>query len=304
MGRKRSNLRPVNGVLLLDKPPGATSNQALQRVKHLFRARKAGHTGSLDPLATGLLPLCFGEATKISAFLLNADKHYRVHARLGARTDTADRDGKVLEERDTAGITDGDIAAALAGFRGEIQQVPPMYSARKHKGKRLYELARQGVEVERAPQAVTIHQLDLLRRDGDELELDVACTKGTYVRTLVEDIGEKLGCGAHVAELRRLGVAPYAGQPMHTMDELEARREESGPEALDELLLPVDTALIYLPEVALSGDTAFYLRQGQPVLVPNAPTGGDVRLYQDGRFLGVGEVLPDGRVGPRRLLRL
>lgn len=304
MGRKRSNLRPVNGVLLLDKPPGATSNQALQRVKHLFRARKAGHTGSLDPLATGLLPLCFGEATKISGFLLNADKHYRVRARLGVRTDTGDRDGKVLEERDTARITDADIAASLSGFRGEIQQVPPMYSARKHKGKRLYELARQGVEVERAPQAVTIHQLDLLRRDGDELELDVACTKGTYVRTLVEDIGEKLGCGAHVAELRRLGVAPYAGRPMHTMDELEARREESGPEALDELLLPVDSALTHLPEVALGGDTAFYLRQGQPVLVPNAPTGGDVRLYQDGRFLGVGEVQPDGRVGPRRLLRL
>lgn len=303
MGRRRSNLRAVNGVLLLDKPEGVTSNQALQRVKRLYRARKAGHTGSLDPIATGLLPLCFGEATKVSGFLLNADKHYRVRARLGVRTDTGDREGDVLAERDASGVTDDQVKTALERFRGEIQQIPPMYSARKHQGKRLYELARQGVEVEREARPVTIYQLDLRGRDGDVIDLDVACSKGTYVRTLVEEIGEALGCGAHVAALRRLGVAPYAGQVMYTVENLEARLESGGLKALDELLLPIDTALTHLPPVSLGDDTAFYLRRGQPVLVPNAPIRGEVRFYRGDRFIGVGEVLPDGRVAPRRLLR-
>lgn len=303
MGRKRDNLRPVSGILLLDKPAGATSNQALQRVKHLYNARKAGHTGSLDPLATGLLPLCFGEATKISGFLLNADKQYRVRARLGLRTDTGDRDGKVLEERDPGGIDAARVESVLAGFRGEIEQTPPMYSARKHQGKRLYELARQGIEVAREARTVSIYQLDSLAFENNELELDVACSKGTYVRTLVEEIGEELGCGAHVTELRRLGVAPYAGRPMYTVEDLDARREQGGFEALDALLLPVDTALTHLPEVRLGEDASFYLGRGQPVLAPNAPTSGEVRLYRGECFLGVGEVLPDGRVGPRRLLK-
>lgn len=304
MGRKRSNLRPVSGVLLLDKPAGMTSNQALQRVKRLFRARKAGHTGSLDPIATGLLPLCFGEATKVSGFLLNADKQYRVRAKLGQRTDTGDREGRVTAEREVGDIPDERVEAVLAGFRGEIEQVPPMYSARKHQGQRLYELARKGIEVEREPERVRIHQFDLVGRQGDELELDVACSKGTYVRTLVEDLGEVLGCGAHVAELRRLGVAPYAGQRMYTLGELEERAEKAGVAGLDELLLPIDTALTHLPVVRLGDDAAFYLRQGQPVLAPNAPTRGEVRFYSDARFLGVGEVLPDGRVAPRRLVKI
>lgn len=302
MSRRGSHLRQVSGVLLLDKPGGATSNQALQRVKRLFKARKAGHTGSLDPIATGLLPLCFGEATKVSGFLLNADKQYRVRARLGQRTDTGDSEGEIIAEREVGDIPDQRIEEALAGLRGEIEQVPPMYSARKHKGERLYALARQGIEVERQPTRVRIHQFDLVGRQGDELELDVACSKGTYVRTLVEELGEALGCGAHVVALRRLGVAPYAGQRMVTLDELEALAGESGVEALDGLLLPIDTALTHLPVVKLGDDTAFYLQRGQPVMSPNAPTSGQVRLYQGERFLGVGEVLPDGRVAPRRLI--
>lgn len=302
MGRRGSNLRPVSGVLLLDKPGGATSNQALQRVKRLYRARKAGHTGSLDPIATGLLPLCFGEATKISGFLLNADKQYRVTARLGERTDTGDSEGEVVAEREVGEIPDARIEKALDDLRGDIEQIPPMYSARKHKGERLYALARKGIEVEREPNRVHIHQFDLLGRDGSDLELDVACSKGTYVRTLVEDLGEALGCGAHVVALRRLGVAPYAGHRMITLDELEALAAEGGFEALDGVLLPVDTALTDLPAVSLGDDTAFYLQRGQPVISPNAPTSGQVRLYQGEQFLGVGEVLADGRVAPKRLV--
>lgn len=303
MSRRGSQLRPVSGVLLLDKPGGATSNQALQRVKRLFRARKAGHTGSLDPIATGLLPLCFGEATKVSGFLLNADKQYRVRARLGQRTDTGDSEGEVIAERAVGTIPDERIESALAGLRGEIEQIPPMYSARKHKGERLYALARKGIEVERQPSRVVIHQLDLVGRQGDELELDVACSKGTYVRTLVEDLGEALGCGAHVVALRRLGVAPYAGQRMFTLEELESLAAEGGTEALDAALLPIDTALTHLPVVNLGDDAAFYLERGQPVISPNAPTSGQVRFYNGERFLGVGEVLPDGRVAPRRLVK-
>lgn len=303
MGRRRSHLRPVSGVLLLDKPGGMTSNEALQRVKRLFRARKAGHTGSLDPIATGLLPLCFGEATKVSGFLLNADKQYRVRARLGQRTDTGDSEGEVIAEREVGEIPDSRIEEALGGLRGEIEQIPPMYSARKHKGERLYALARKGIEVERRPTAVVIHQLDLVGRDGPELELDVACSKGTYVRTLVEDLGEALGCGAHVVGLRRIGVAPYAGHRMIGLEELEAAAEEGGFEALDALLLPIDTALTHLPAVTLGDDTAFYLQRGQPVMSPNAPTSGQVRLYRGERLLGVGEVLPDGRVAPKRLIK-
>lgn len=303
MARRRPTGRAVNGILLLDKPPGLSSNQALQEAKRLFMARKAGHTGSLDPIATGLLPLCFGEATKISGFLLNANKHYQVRAQLGVRTTTGDSEGEILNERLVDEFSEAKLEAVLADFRGPIQQVPPMYSARKHKGERLYKLARQGIEVEREPQEVTIHQLHLLNVGEKELELDVACTKGTYVRTLVEEIGEALGCGAHVIALRRLGVEPYAGQTMYTLDDLQALRDEGGLDALDERLLPLDSALSHLPTVQLGEDSAFYLRQGQPVISPNAPTEGELRLYAGDRLLGVGEVLSDGRVAPKRLLK-
>jgi tRNA pseudouridine55 synthase len=305
MGRHRkrnANLRTVNGILLLDKPVGLSSNAALQVVKRLYRARKAGHTGSLDPLATGLLPICFGEATKISGFLLDADKHYHVQCKLGVRTSTGDSEGEVLEQRPVEGITEAALREAIDGFMGDIEQIPPMYSALKHKGERLYNLARKGLEVERKPRTVTIHALELLDFNGDSAELRVHCSKGTYVRTLVEDIGAVLGCGAHVSGLRRLGVGPFDDSGMYDMEALEAFASDGYP-ALDRLLLPVEAGLAQWPGVSLSGDAAFYLRQGQPVLVPQAPTEGWVRLYEgDQRFIGMGEILDDGRVAPRRLM--
>jgi tRNA pseudouridine55 synthase len=304
MGRRRHNpnLRRVNGILLLDKPAGMTSNAALQTVKKLYAARKAGHTGSLDPLATGLLPLCFGEATKVSGFLLDANKDYQVLCRFGERTSTGDAEGEVIEQRPVDNISEQQLRAVLDEFLGDIEQIPPMYSALKHKGERLYKLARQGVEVEREARQVTIFDLDLVHLEAPIAEIRVRCSKGTYVRTLVEDIGERLGCGAHVAGLRRLGVGPFDDSGMISMEQLEAVAAE-GHYALDQLLLPMESGLTQWPDVRLSGDAAFYLRQGQPVLVPKAPTTGWVRLYEgESRFLGMGEILDDGRVAPRRLM--
>jgi tRNA pseudouridine55 synthase len=304
MGRCRSqqNLRRVNGILLLDKPVGLTSNGALQEVKKLFAARKAGHTGSLDPLATGLLPLCFGEATKVSGFLLDADKHYQVTCKFGEQTTTGDAEGEVIKQRPLGGLNEQQLLKALEGFRGDIEQIPPMYSALKHKGERLYKLARQGVEVEREARQVTIFELELVSFKSPVAELRVHCSKGTYVRTLVEDIGELLGCGAHVIGLRRNGVGPFDDTNMIDMEGLQAVAAE-GQHALDKLLLPMESGLTQWPDVRLTGDAAFYLRQGQPVLVPKAPTTGWVRLYEgESRFLGMGEILDDGRVAPRRLM--
>ena len=301
MGRRRKG-RNVRGILLLDKPTGITSNAALQQVKRMFNASKAGHTGSLDPLADGLLPICLGEATKVSAYLLDADKRYWVRVQLGVTTTTGDAEGEVVETRACEGITESRVGEVLEGFRGEIEQLPPMYSALKHKGERLYKLARQGIEVEREPRRVMIHDLRLTARKDETLEFEVHCSKGTYVRTLAEDIGEALGCGAHVTALRRTGVGPYRGEDMVGMDTLQARAEE-GFAALDSLLLPIESALGGWPQVRLSADATFYLRQGQPVVVPKAPTGGWVRLYSDsGQFMGVGEIQDDGRVAPRRLM--
>lgn len=302
MGRRgRSKGRAVNGILLLDKPVGLSSNQALQQVKRLFDARKAGHTGSLDPLADGMLPICLGDATKMSAFLLDADKHYDFRLRLGVTTTTGDTEGEVVRERPVGALDRGAIEQVIAAFVGEIEQLPPMYSALKHQGKRLYELARQGVEVEREPRRVRIHALSLGEVTLPEFQLRVHCSKGTYVRTLAEDIGEALGCGAHVVALRRTGVGPYTGQEMHSMPELEALAEQ-GPQALDALLLPVDSALADWPRVEVGADTAFYLRQGQAVLVPKAPTSGWVRVYHGDSLLALGEIQDDGRVAPRRMM--
>lgn len=305
MNRRRRSGRDVHGIVLLDKPAGLTSNQALQAVKRLFTARKAGHTGSLDPIATGLLPICLGEATKICGFLLNANKHYQVRVKLGERTDTGDSEGEVIETRPVPKTSDKELFRALKKLTGTLQQVPPMYSAIKHEGERLYKLARQGIEVERKPREVTVYQLELQDRHGpDELEVFVVCSKGTYVRTLVDDLGEILGCGAHVVALRRAGVEPYDTPPMHTLEELEALAAD-GVEALDKVILPTDSALADWPAVALDPDSSFYLRRGQAVLVPRTPTEGNVRLYAaDGRFLGVGQVLDDGRVAPQRLFKL
>jgi tRNA pseudouridine55 synthase len=297
-----SDRRAVVGVLLLDKPVGWTSNAALQAVKRLYRAKKAGHTGSLDPLASGLLPICLGEATKLSGLLLDADKAYRFTCRLGVTTATGDAEGEVLATRPVGALSRERIEAALRGFIGPIRQIPPMYSAVKRAGQPLYKLARQGIEVERTPREVTVRELRLLRQDAEELEFELRCSKGTYVRALAADLGEALGCGAHVSALRRTAVEPYDADRMVA---LEALREaaEQGLAALDRWLLPPDSAVAGLPAVSVSGDAAFYVRQGQPVLVPRAPTRGRVRLYEgERRFLGIGEILDDGRVAPRRLL--
>jgi tRNA pseudouridine55 synthase len=302
--RVRTPRRDVHGVLLLDKPIGFTSNDALQKAKGIFAANKAGHTGSLDPLATGMLPICFGEATKVSGFLLDADKRYSVTAKLGERTDSADAEGEVVERKPVPALTPGLIEKALESLRGDILQVPPMYSALHHQGQRLYDLARDGIEVPREPRPVTIHALTLTNWSADTLSLDVHCSKGTYIRTLVEDIAHVLGTLAHVTVLRRLSVGPFAvDSKLYTLDELQARKAE-GPEALEALLLPVDYAVLDWPKAALTGDSAWYFGRGQAVLVPGAPTSGRMRVYGDGRFLGVGEIQSDGRLAPRRLMNL
>lgn len=302
MRRRHQRGRDVNGILLLDKPFGLTSNGALQDVKRLYQARKVGHTGSLDPLATGLLPLCFGEATKMSGFLLDADKRYRAQLQLGVITDSGDADGRVLEQRAVPALEWQAVEKVLADFVGEIQQIPPMHSAIKIQGKPLYTLAHQGLTVEREPRAVTVYSFTLLGMEADRLEVDVHCSKGTYVRTLAEDVGLRLGCGAHVSALRRLAVGPF--DDPNVMVDMEQLRDiaTEGESALDQLLLPVDRALERWPAVNLTSDSAFYMGQGQPVLVPRAPTSGLVRLYAPHqRFIGVGEVLDDGRIAPRRL---
>lgn len=303
MGRRRPRGRNITGILLLDKPAGMSSNQALQEAKQLFFAQKAGHTGSLDPLATGLLPVCFGNATRISSFLLDADKRYEVVCRLGQKTTTGDAEGEVIQTREVPELQKDKLQDLLhAQFMGEISQIPPMYSALKHQGQRLYDLARKGVEVEREARQVTIHSIDLVSIDNEQMKLTIHCSKGTYVRTLIEDIGEELGCGAHVSELRRTAVGPFESPTdMHTLDELRTLKEED-VKALDSLLLPVEVALQQFPAVNLSADSAYYLRQGQAVQVPRAPTKGWVRLYQEEeQFLGMGTIQDDGKVAPKRL---
>lgn len=302
MGRCRNRGRNVDGILLLDKPLGITSNSALQQVKQLYQAAKAGHTGSLDPLANGLLPICFGGATKISAFLLDADKKYWLRIKLGVTTTTADAEGEIITTRPVPNTSRDNLLATLADFKGQVQQIPPMYSALKHKGKRLYELAREGVEVEREPRTIYIHELNLGSYNPPVFELDIHCSKGTYVRTLAEDIGEALGCGAHVTALRRTAVGPYHNNILINMDKLKLTAKDGLP-ALDQLLLPIESAIIDWPEVSLANDSLYYIKKGQPVIVPQAPTSGWVRLKErEAGFIGVGEILEDGRVAPRRLL--
>lgn len=295
--------RQVHGVLVLDKPRGFSSNAALQKVRWLLNAEKAGHTGSLDPLATGVLPLCFGEATKFSQYLLDADKGYHTVAQLGVTTTTGDAEGEVLERRAVA-IDEAAILAALPAFRGEIEQIPPMYSALKRDGQPLYKLARAGEVVEREPRSVTIARLELLALQEDRATLEVACSKGTYVRTLVEDLGARLGCGAHVAELRRTQAGPFGLTQAVSLDELEAAHAEGGSEALDRFLLPVDSGLEHWPLVQLTQHSAYYWLHGQPVRAANAPKFGLMRVQDDqGRFIGIGEIDDEGQVAPRRLIR-
>jgi len=291
----RRRWRRVDGVLLLDKPAGISSNDALQKARRLFSAEKAGHTGTLDPMATGLLPVCFGEATKFSADLLDADKTYEATLCLGVTTTTADAEGEVLETRPVE-VAESDLVAVLPRFTGTIRQVPPMYSALKRDGRPLYELARQGVTVERTAREVTIHQLELLAFSGNSASLRVCCSKGTYIRTLAEDIGAALGCGAHLTALRRTSVGPLALAGAQTLAAI-GDCEEPAREAL---LLPVDTLLRSLPAVALDEAAARRFRNGNPV--PAATGVGPCRVYADEHLLGLGVGDADGLLHPKRLV--
>ena len=301
MTRAQRQYLDVHGILLLDKPVGITSNRALQVAKHLLLARKAGHTGSLDPLASGLLPLCFGEATKISRFLLEADKRYTAVFRLGVSTATGDAEGEEIETRPVS-ASRREIERAIGQFTGQIEQVPPMYSAIKQGGQPLYKLARAGITTERAPRAVTIHEYNVLDLSGDRLTVDIACSKGTYIRSLAHDLGERLGCGAHVAELRRTAMGGFSVDEAITLDAFERLPD---PVARATRLIPADEALRAMPQVMLSQHAAYYFCQGQPVMARPLPAlGAWVRIYEaGGRFLGLGEVDDDGRVAPRRLLQ-
>lgn len=296
-------MRKINGLLLLDKPTGMSSNKALQIAKRLFNAQKAGHTGSLDPLASGLLPICLGEATKISQYLLAADKTYLVTLRLGVRTATGDTEGEVIATREVPPISSALLESHFEQFRGEIRQTPSMYSALKHNGQPLYKLARQGITVERESRPLTIHQLKVLDFTADTVQFELHCSKGTYVRTLVEDFGESLGCGAHVIALRRTHVGNFVRGQMISLEILQALRETAAVEDLDKFLLPMEAALTHWPQLRVPESTAFYLRQGHPVVIPHAPVSGWVMILdKNDRFLGIGEVLEDGKVAPRRII--
>jgi len=300
----RDAMVPVDGLLLLDKPAGMTANQALLRVKKLLRAKKAGHTGSLDPAATGMLPLCFGEATKVCAYLLEADKTYRFTARLGEATDTGDADGKLTATAPVPGLDRAAWERILQQFLGESEQVPPMYSALKQEGKRLYELARQGQVVDRAPRRIRIDEFKLLEVSGSRLVCRVTCSKGTYIRTLAEDIAAAAGTVAHVAQLHREVVGDFRAEDMLSMAAAEKLADE-GPEALRAHLLPVDTALAGWPECRLANDAAERFRRGQAIPGNTAGDAGLVRVYGSGEdFLGVGSLAHDGQLSPRRIFRL
>ncbi len=300
--RPAAGWRDVDGILLLDKPEGLSSNAALQRVRRLYRARKAGHTGSLDPLASGLLPVCFGQATKISGMLLDADKTYRATAVLGIRTTTGDAEGEVIEHLPVPALDPARVQAVMDGFLSGYEQVPPMYSALKHEGQRLYRLARQGLEVERRPRPAPIRRLALQELAGDRLAFEVDCGKGTYVRTLVEDLARALGTTAHVGSLRRLRLGSFGAESMQALADLEQAAEGSAA-GLESRLLPVDAALAGLPEVRLGAAEQACVLQGQAVFAAG-PGGRRVRMYgPEGRFLGVGRMTPEGqRLAPERLM--
>jgi tRNA pseudouridine55 synthase len=311
MAKKRKG-RAINGVLLLDKPYEMSSNNALQRVKHIYFAQKAGHTGALDPLATGMLPICLGEGTKFSQFLLDTDKTYIVTAKLGVRTTTSDADGDIVSEKEV-NVSAEQLNTALDSFRGTTQQIPSMYSALKYQGQPLYKYAREGIEVPRESRDITVFNLELLRFEEDEVDLSIHVSKGTYIRTIVDDLGELLGCGAHVANLRRTAVGNYPNERMVTMAELEtllekAEADEVSPSTLlDPLLLPMTTACDGIPPVFVDDMSAHYLRHGNPVQVSNAPEDGMVQVFigeniDEGEFIGVGFIDDEGRIAPKRIV--
>jgi tRNA pseudouridine55 synthase len=300
--RPRIEWRDVHGILLLDKPEGISSNRALQVVRRACAARKAGHTGSLDVAANGLLPICLGEATKVSGFLLDADKRYLAEVRLGEVTTTGDREGEIVSRSAALPEASAAVEHALGCLRGSIEQVPPMFSALKREGRPLYELARQGIEVARAPRKVMIHRLDMVRFAGDTVALDIVCSKGTYVRSLATALGELLGCGAHLAALRRVSSGPFDIQQAHSLALFESARY--APDALSELLLPIDSALAGLPQIVLDDACARRFAQGQEVdVAAELPASGWIRVYTEpGHLLGIGRLAASGRLAPKRLL--
>ncbi|WP_427979803.1 tRNA pseudouridine(55) synthase TruB [Agarivorans sp.] len=308
-GRKKKG-RAIDGILLLNKPTGVSSNGILQRVKRIYFAQKAGHTGALDPLATGMLPICLGEATKFSQFLLDSDKRYQVTAQLGVRTNTSDSDGEIVEQREVR-VSAEDIEAALDAFRGPINQVPSMFSALKHQGKPLYAYAREGITIEREARPITVYENNFISLEGDMLTLDVHCSKGTYIRTIIDDLGEALGCGAHVVKLHRSQVATYPSERMVSLEQLEAlleqaQQQELAPkELLDPLLLPMDTAVAHLNEVNIPQALGDYLLHGQPLQIAGAPLDEVFRLTigEQRHFVGIGQVNDDGLVAPKRLIQ-
>lgn len=305
MSRPRKKGRDVHGVFLLDKPQGVSSNDIMQKVKRLFKANKAGHTGALDPLATGMLPICLGEATKFSQFLLDSDKRYVVTAKLGERTDTSDAEGQVVQSREV-NVAEADILAALSAFRGEILQVPTMFSALKHNGRPLYEYARAGITVEREARPITIFELKFIDYQAPFLTLEVHCSKGTYIRTLVDDLGEALGCGAHVTMLRRLAVADYPIGEMMPIEDLALLADSFPNSELDRLLLPIDTAVASLPQLNLTAEQTKAVGFGQRVKFENSQAlSGLVRLFsENGQFLGIAEITVGNIIRPNRMVNL
>jgi tRNA pseudouridine55 synthase len=310
LGRRRKSGRSVNGVLLLNKPIGLTSNKVLQKVRWLFDANRAGHTGALDPLASGVLPLCFGEATKFSQYLLDSDKYYRSTYTLGMSTATGDSEGEIISQQDASNITLQQVQDKIQDFQGEIDQVPSMYSALKHNGQPLYKLARQGIEIDRPARQITIFDYQIIDfRPGPNAEVDVEvhCSKGTYIRTLAEDLGSALGCGAHVSALHRFRAGPFDEQQTISLKELEKLKEQGSVEELDQLLKPVDTPVSNYPAVEFDQIMAGYFQLGQEISSNKAfhqgQEGDIVRVFREGgTFLGVGTVTADGKVAPKRLI--
>lgn len=310
MGRRRSFGRKVSGVLLVNKNAGDTSNAIVQRAKRLFFANKAGHTGALDPLATGVLPVCFGEATKFSQYLLESDKVYVSDFQLGVATDSADSDGEILSEQDASHINESDVAKLIPEFQGDIEQVPPMYSALKKDGQPLYKLARQGIEVERKARPVSIYEYSLLEFKAGRhpvVTVRIHCSKGTYIRSLAADLGDRLGVGANVIRLHREQVGPFNDSKAMSLDELDQERGDGRAEDLDHHLLPPDATLTSLPRICLTDDSAYYFRQGNPVMdlevYQIGEEGDTVRVFDDTeRFLGTAEITDDGRLAPKRLV--
>ncbi len=302
MARRNKKGRDITGIVVIDKPSGHSSNHVLQQVKRLFDARKAGHTGSLDPLASGVLPICLGEATKLSGYLLDADKEYAVTCKLGITTDSGDADGEVIDERPVPEFDDADLQQILETFIGEQDQVPPMFSALKYQGQPLYKLARQGKEVERKARRISIYAIELLDCNQDSFTLSVRCSKGTYIRTLVEDISHKLGTGGHVTMLRRTRVAGYALSDAVSLEQLTERREAGELEALDEQLEAAENALPDWPMINLDEADSKTLSFGQAIQVEQDFKCANVRLFdQHEKFMGLGEMSPDGVVKPKRL---